>query len=97
MRTLLESQEPDAKLAVDLFVYRIRRELGSLAAALGGLDRSSSLGESAKTQQRFENECASMQRGWASNWTLREMPTANHESAPHRAGSPHGSSRRMKN
>jgi len=38
MRTLLESQEPDAKLAVDLFVYRIRRELGSLAAALGGLD-----------------------------------------------------------
>ena len=35
---MLESQEPDAKLAVDLFVYRIRRELGSLAAALGGLD-----------------------------------------------------------
>ena len=27
-----------AKLAVDLFVYRIGRELGSLAAALGGLD-----------------------------------------------------------
>jgi acetate kinase len=25
-------------LAVDLFVYRIRRELGSLAVALGGLD-----------------------------------------------------------
>ena len=27
-----------AKLAVDLYCYRIRRELGSLAAALGGLD-----------------------------------------------------------
>jgi acetate kinase len=38
MRALLESSEPRAKLAVDLFVYRIGRELGSLAAALGGLD-----------------------------------------------------------
>jgi acetate kinase len=38
MRALLESREPRARLAVDLFVYRIRRELGSLAAALGGLD-----------------------------------------------------------
>ncbi len=38
MRTLLESSDPRAKLAVDLFCYRIRRELGSLAAALGGLD-----------------------------------------------------------
>jgi acetate kinase len=38
MRTLLASPDPRAKLAVDLFVYRTRRELGSLAAALGGLD-----------------------------------------------------------
>ncbi len=38
MRALLESSAPGAKLAVDLFVYRIGRELGSLAAALGGLD-----------------------------------------------------------
>jgi len=38
MRTLLASREPRAALAVDLFVYRIGRELGSLAAALGGLD-----------------------------------------------------------
>ena len=38
MRVLLESADPQAKLAVDLFVYRIGRELGSLAAALGGLD-----------------------------------------------------------
>ncbi len=38
MRTLLESDNPRAKLAIDLYVYRIRRELGSLAAALGGLD-----------------------------------------------------------
>jgi len=38
MRVLLESDDPQAKLAVDLFVYRIGREIGSLAAALGGLD-----------------------------------------------------------
>jgi acetate kinase len=38
MRELLASDAPGARLAVDLFVYRIRRELGSLAAALGGLD-----------------------------------------------------------
>jgi acetate kinase len=38
MRTLLASPDPGAAEAVDLFVYRIGRELGSLAAALGGLD-----------------------------------------------------------
>jgi acetate kinase len=38
MRTLLASGDPRAQLAVDLYLYRIRRELGSLAAALGGLD-----------------------------------------------------------
>jgi len=38
MRTLLASGEPRAKEAVDLFVYRAAREIGSLAAALGGLD-----------------------------------------------------------
>ena len=38
MRTLLASDSPAAKEAVDLFVYRIGRELGSLVAALGALD-----------------------------------------------------------
>ena len=38
MRTLEASADPAAKAAIDLFVYRIGRELGSLAAALGGLD-----------------------------------------------------------
>jgi acetate kinase len=38
MRILLASDSPAAKQAVDLFVYRIGRELGSLVAALGGLD-----------------------------------------------------------
>ena len=38
MRELLASDRPEAKQAVDLFCYRIVRELGSLAAALGGVD-----------------------------------------------------------
>jgi acetate kinase len=38
MRKLLASREPAAREAIDLFVYRIGRELGSLAAALQGLD-----------------------------------------------------------
>ncbi|MCC7215596.1 MAG: acetate/propionate family kinase [Burkholderiales bacterium] len=38
MRTLLASNEPRAKFAVELFCYRLGRELGSMAAALGGLD-----------------------------------------------------------
>jgi acetate kinase len=38
MRTLLASTQPAAQEAVELFCYRIVREIGSLAAALGGLD-----------------------------------------------------------
>jgi len=38
VRTLLKSSEPPAAEALDMFVYRCGRELGSLAAALGGLD-----------------------------------------------------------
>jgi acetate kinase len=38
MRELLASKERSAREAIDLFVYRIGRELGSLAAALQGLD-----------------------------------------------------------
>ena len=52
MRMLLESDDPRAAEAIDLFVYRIRRELGSLAAALGGLDAlvfTGGIGENAAT------------------------------------------------
>lgn len=38
MRTLEASDAPNAKEAIDLFVHRIERELGALAATLGGLD-----------------------------------------------------------
>lgn len=38
MVTLLKSEAPDARQALEVYVYRIAREIGSLAAALGGLD-----------------------------------------------------------
>lgn len=38
MRTLTQSDDPRAAEAIDYFVFRIRRELGAMAAVLGGLD-----------------------------------------------------------
>jgi acetate kinase len=38
MRDLLKSHEPAARLAIDYFVYRAAKEIGSLAATLGGID-----------------------------------------------------------
>jgi len=63
MRTLLASGDPLAANAVDLFVYRIGRELGSLAAGLGGLDAlvfTAGIGEHAPEIRRRVCE----QAGW---------------------------------
>ena len=38
MRDLLGRGEPEARLAVDYFVYRAAKEIGALAAVLGGID-----------------------------------------------------------
>jgi len=38
MRVLLASNAAEAKQAIDYFVFRIRREIGAMAAVLGGLD-----------------------------------------------------------
>jgi acetate kinase len=38
VRELLASDDPRAQLALDYFVYRVARELGSLAAAMDGID-----------------------------------------------------------
>lgn len=38
MRVLLDSNESDAKFAIELFVYRIQLEIGKLASALEGFD-----------------------------------------------------------
>jgi len=63
MRTLLESSDPRAQLAVDYFVYHVAREIGALAAVLGGLDGlvfTAGIGEnSAEIRARIVNAC-----GW---------------------------------
>jgi acetate kinase len=38
MRVLLESGEPRARLAVDYFVHHVAKQIGGLAAVLGGID-----------------------------------------------------------
>lgn len=38
MRTLLASDDPHAEEAVEYYVFRIQRELGAMAAVLGGID-----------------------------------------------------------
>jgi acetate kinase len=62
MRTLLASDDPHATDAIALFVYRIGRELGSLAASLGGLDAlvfTAGIGEHAPEIRRRACEQAS--------------------------------------
>ncbi|MDX9706664.1 MAG: acetate/propionate family kinase [Azospira sp.] len=63
MRTLLASDDPRATEAVDLFCYRIVREIGALAASIGGLDAlvfTGGIGEHAAEVRR--RVCTSL--GW---------------------------------
>lgn len=57
MRTLLASHQPAARLAVDYFLHHVNRAIGSLAAALGGLDAlvfTAGIGENApRIRQRL--------------------------------------------
>ncbi len=38
MRDLLDRSEPEARLAIDYFIYRAAKEIGALTAVLGGVD-----------------------------------------------------------
>jgi acetate kinase len=62
MRDLIESPEPAARLAVDYFVYRAAKEIGALAAVLGGIDGlvfTAGIGEnSAEIRRRIGETCA---------------------------------------
>lgn len=62
MRTLRQSDDPRAREAIDLFIYRIVREIGSLSAALGGLDGLVFTGgiglRDAKTRREVAAGCA---------------------------------------
>lgn len=51
MRTLEASDAPEAAQAIDYFVFRIQRELGAMAAAMGGIDAlvfSGGIGENSR-------------------------------------------------
>jgi acetate kinase len=62
MRDLLASSEPEACLAVDYFVYRAAKEIGALAAVLGGVDGlvfTAGIGEnSVEIRRRICESCA---------------------------------------
>jgi acetate kinase len=62
MRDLLESADGAARLAVDYFVYRAAREIGGLAAVLGGIDGlvfTAGIGEnSPEIRRRVGEACA---------------------------------------
>ena len=62
MRDLLQSAEPAARLAVDYFVYQAGKQIGSLAAVLGGIDGlvfTGGIGEnSAVIRHRIGTACA---------------------------------------
>jgi acetate kinase len=62
MQVLLSSDAPQAREAIDLFVYRTGRAIGSLAAALGGLDSlvfTAGIGENAAAiRQRLGDAAA---------------------------------------
>ena len=63
MAELLDSEAPEAQAAVTFFTYRCRCEIGSLAAALGGLDAlvfTGGIGENAPAIR--EGICADL--GW---------------------------------
>ncbi|MCP5241109.1 MAG: acetate/propionate family kinase [Zoogloeaceae bacterium] len=62
MRELLASEAPEAREAVDLYCYRAAREVGSLAAAAGGIDAlvfTGGIGEHAGfVRARIVEQCA---------------------------------------
>ncbi len=78
MRTLEASDAPEAAQAIDYFVFRIRREMGALAAVLGGLDAlvfTGGIGENSRLVR--ERACEGMA------WLRIEIDRArNQENAP---------------
>ena len=90
MRTLRGERRAAArKAAIDLFVYRIGRELGSLAAALGGLDAivfTAGIGENSRCAARARLPRRRVARRRARRGGQRAR--AARASAPPRAASP---------
>ncbi|WP_321796748.1 acetate/propionate family kinase [Caballeronia sp. J97] len=78
MRVLLASSDERARFAIDLYVYRIGRELGSMSAALQGLDAivfTAGIGEHSKEIRRRVCE----QAAW---WGIELDAKANDSGGP---------------
>ena len=80
MRQLLASDAPRARFAIDVFVHRIAREIGALAAEMGGLDGlvfTAGIGEhAAEIRRRVLSRCL-----WLG---LSVQDAANREGPPER-------------
>ena len=98
MRDLLGRAEPEARLAVDYFVYRAAKEIGALAAVLRGVDAlvfTAGIGEnSPEIRQRICE--ASAWLGVALD-TQAKCPKRSADLHSRKARCPSGSSRPMKN
>jgi acetate kinase len=78
MRDLLDSSNPAARLAVDYFVYRVAKEMGALAAVLGGIDGvvfTAGIGEnSAEIRERICKASAWLGIDLDEGANLRKLP-----------------------
>jgi acetate kinase len=83
MRDLLGRGEPEARLAVDYFVYQASKEIGALAAVLGGVDGlvfTAGIGEnSAEIRRRICDACS---------WLGVELDTVANENRGPRISTP---------
>ncbi len=84
MRTLRASSDPAAQEAIELFVYRIVREIGSMAAAAGGIDAlvfAGGIGENdAATRAEVVEGCA---------WLGAELDAERNAHGPGLISTPH--------
>ena len=83
MRDLLDSSEPEARLAVDYFVYRAAKDIGALAAVLGGIDGfvfTAGIGENSPEIRRRICE--------ASSWLGLELDTQSNANGGPRISTP---------
>jgi acetate kinase len=82
MRDLLGSPAPEARLAVDYFVYRAAKEIGALTSVLGGLDAlvfTAGIGENSPEIRRRICE--------ASAWLGMELDSQNNNQGGYRISS----------
>ena len=97
MRDLLGRPEPEARLAVDYFVYRAAKEIGALAAVLRGVDAIVFTAGIGENSAEIRQPSARRPTGSASRSIRTRTPPAVRGSPCRRAKSRPGSSPRMRN